>query len=72
MPAFGPISHKDLVYYFRKAGFRGPMPGTKHPIMIKDQLKVRIPNPHEGDISIGLLNRILKQAEISRTDWEKL
>ncbi len=72
MPKFGPISRADLIYYFRRSGFQGPLPGTKHPIMVKDQLKVRIPNPHEGDIGIGLLSRILKQAGISRSDWEAL
>jgi predicted RNA binding protein YcfA (HicA-like mRNA interferase family) len=72
MPRFGPISRSDLIYYFRKLGFDGPIPGTRHGIMVKDQLKIRIPNPHEGDISVGLLNRILKQANISRSDWEKL
>lgn len=33
---------------------------------------MRIPNPHQGDISRGLLTRILRQAGISREEWEKL
>ncbi|HYM19404.1 MAG TPA: type II toxin-antitoxin system HicA family toxin [Candidatus Kapabacteria bacterium] len=72
MPVVGPTSRNDLIYYFRKLGFQGPHPGTKHSIMVKGQLKVRIPNPHQGDISVGLLNRILKQAEIEKSVWEKL
>ncbi|MDQ3633618.1 MAG: type II toxin-antitoxin system HicA family toxin [Acidobacteriota bacterium] len=72
MPKINPIKHKDLVKNFRKLGFDGPFAGGKHPIMQKDSLTVTIPNPHRGDISKGFLIRILKQAEISRVDWENL
>lgn len=40
--------------------------------MIKDELKLTIPNPHKADISVGLLSRILRQANISREEWEAL
>ena len=40
--------------------------------MIRNELKLTIPNPHKGDISVGLLNRILRQANISREEWETL
>jgi predicted RNA binding protein YcfA (HicA-like mRNA interferase family) len=39
--------------------------------MIKKSIRLVIPNPHKGDISKDLLSRILKQANISREDWEK-
>lgn len=40
--------------------------------MIKDKLKLRIPNPHSsGDISYSLIKEILRQAGISIEDWEK-
>ena len=29
-------------------------------------------NPHQGDISRRLLERLLRQAEISRDEWESL
>jgi len=32
-------------------------------------LKLRVPNPHEGDISVSLLKEILRQAEISEDEW---
>ena len=35
-------------------------------------IKKYVPNPHQGEISRDLLTRILKQAGISREDWEKL
>jgi len=38
--------------------------------MKKDKLKLRIPNPHGGDISIQLLKLILKQAGIEEKQWD--
>lgn len=35
-------------------------------------LVLTIPNPHTGDIGIGLLSRILAQASISRAEWESV
>jgi predicted RNA binding protein YcfA (HicA-like mRNA interferase family) len=72
MPAFGPISRKDLVRYLRKMGFDGPYSGGKHQFMIKDDITLTIPNPHKGDIGRELLTRILRQAGISRKKWERL
>ena len=72
MPKFGPIKRPDLIYFLKRCGFIGPIHGTKHQVMINGIISVRIPNPHRGDISIDLLNRILKQAGISKQDWEKL
>lgn len=72
MPPFGPISRRDLVAALRGAGFDGPYSGGKHQFMIKDDLTLTIPNPHHGDIGRELLSRILRQAGISRTQWEEL
>jgi len=40
--------------------------------MVKGNLRLTLPNPHQGEISKDLLTRILKQAGISRSKWEKL
>ncbi|GAB4189053.1 MAG: hypothetical protein Fur006_30040 [Coleofasciculaceae cyanobacterium] len=72
MPSFGPISRRDLIAALRNAGFEGPYSGGKHQFMVRDSLRVRIPNPHQGDISRNLLARILKQAGIDREEWEDL
>jgi predicted RNA binding protein YcfA (HicA-like mRNA interferase family) len=72
MPRFGPSSRRDLIRYFRQLGFVGPIPGGCHQFLVKGELRVPIPNPHQGDISVGLLNRILQQAGISRDEWENL
>ena len=37
--------------------------------MVKDRLKVRIPNARTRDIGVGLLATILNQAHISREEW---
>jgi predicted RNA binding protein YcfA (HicA-like mRNA interferase family) len=72
MPPFGTIKRSDLVRYLRKLGFEGPYVGGKHQYMIKGQLRLAIPNPHEGDISRDLLARILRQAGIDREEWEQI
>ena len=72
MPRLGPIKRGDLIRYLRRAGFEEPVFSGGHAYMRGRGRKVRIPNPHQGDISEDLLHRILKQADISREDWEKL
>lgn len=37
--------------------------------MRRGDLTLIIPNPHQGDIGIGLLRRILHQAGISPQEW---
>jgi predicted RNA binding protein YcfA (HicA-like mRNA interferase family) len=64
------ISRKELVSKFRALGFTGPFSGGKHQFMVKGPHKIRIPNPHSGkDISGGLVKEILRQANISESDW---
>jgi len=36
----------------------------------KDRLSVRVPNPHQGDISVDLIKRILQISGIKQQDWE--
>lgn len=56
----GSLSRRELIRKLRALGFDGPFSGGKHQFMIKGQRKVRIPNPHGGDISSGLVNEIRK------------
>jgi len=72
MPAFGPIKRQDLIRYLKGMGFEGPYSGAKHQLMLKGRVRIRLPNPHEGDIGKELLARILRQAGVAREDWEKL
>jgi predicted RNA binding protein YcfA (HicA-like mRNA interferase family) len=72
MPPLGPVKRKDLVRYLRLSGFEGPYSGGRHQFMVKGDITVRIPNPHHGDVGRELLGKILRQAGISRNEWEKL
>jgi predicted RNA binding protein YcfA (HicA-like mRNA interferase family) len=72
MPVIGPIKRKDLIHFLKKLNFEGPYSGSKHQYMIKEKLVLTIPNPHQSDIGRELLIKILNQAKIPRTDWEKL
>lgn len=72
MLPFGPISRRDLVRYLRKAGFEGPYVGGKHQYMVKGELKLALPNPHQMDIGRGFLAKILQQAGIDQDEWEQL
>jgi predicted RNA binding protein YcfA (HicA-like mRNA interferase family) len=72
MPPVGPIKRRDLIRYLKSAGFEGPLPGTKHQAMQRGDVVIRLPNPHKGDIGPNLLLRILRQAGISRDDWDAL
>jgi len=53
----------------RELGFEGPYSGGRHPQMRRGNLTVVIPNPHDGEISVGFLTRLLRQAEITREEW---
>ena len=72
MPPLGPIKRKELIHYLRELGFDGPYAGGKHQYMIKGEIKLTVPNPHQSDISRDLLARILRQGGIDRSEWEKL
>lgn len=72
MPPVGPISRRDLIANFHKLGWSGPQTGSKHAYMSKGGRDQRIPNPHHSDISTPMLREILRQANISRAEWERL
>lgn len=58
MPPFGPINRRDLIRCLKDLGFDGPYSVGKHQYMVRDELKLTIPNPHSGDISQSLLNNL--------------
>lgn len=72
MPPFGPVKRRDLIRFLSKAGFQGPFSGGRHQFMVRGEITLRVPNPHQGDISRDLLSRLLKQAGLSRREWEAL
>ncbi len=72
MPPIGPIKRADPIRHLRQSGLTGPRSGASHEYMQRGQLKVPLPNPHRGDISVNLLLRILQRAGVSREEWERL
>lgn len=68
MPPFGPISRADLIRALRALGF----PGGRHAFMVRGERRLAIPNQHRGVIGANLLGRILRQASVSREEWESV
>ena len=56
----------------KRLGFRGPFAGGKHEYFVRGAIRLAIPNPHQSDIDPPLLNQILKEAGISRDDWDRV
>lgn len=72
MPPLGPTKRRDLIRYLRELGFEGPYLGGRHEYVVKEDLRLVLPNPHRGDIGRDLLARILRQASVDREEWERL
>jgi hypothetical protein len=43
----------------------------EHEFMVKGNLVLTIPNPHKGDIGPDLMATVLRQAGITRQQWER-
>lgn len=69
MSRLTPVSWRDLVKRLHELGFKDPYAGGRHPQMLRGDVTVIIPNPHEGDISVSLLSRLLRQAGVSCEEW---
>jgi len=72
MPVFAPIKRRELIRALARLGFEGPYSGGKHQFMVRGEITVRVPNPHGGDVGQELLARILRQAGVSRKEWEQV
>lgn len=72
MPPWRVTKRRDLIAGLRKLGFDGPFSGGKHEFMRRGTLVLTIPNPHRGDIGVGLLRIVLDEAGITRKQWEAI
>jgi predicted RNA binding protein YcfA (HicA-like mRNA interferase family) len=70
MPRLSPVSWRDFVRRLQTLEFEGPYGGGKHLYMVKGDLVLTIPNPHREEIGVDLLTRLLRQAGISREEWD--
>lgn len=66
-----PVDRTELIKRLRRLGWEGPRSGGVHSFMVKGRHKIRIPNPHQGDIGLDILTTILRQAGISRDEWHR-
>lgn len=69
MTRLKPVSWREFVQRMRELGFEGPYAGGRHPQMRRGSVTVIIPNPHDGEISVGFLTRLIRQAGITREEW---
>jgi predicted RNA binding protein YcfA (HicA-like mRNA interferase family) len=70
MPPWRPLKRRELVAALRRLGFEGPFSGGKHEFMVRGDVVLTIPNPHRGDIRVALLKILLREAGITRAEWE--
>ena len=69
MSKLSPTSWSNRVKKLKKFGFESPFRGGKHPYMVKGDLVLTLPNPHRKEISVDLLMKILKQANVEKNLW---
>ena len=67
-----PIKHREMVRRLRVLGWAGPYQKGKHPFMVKGETRLTIPNPHSGDLDWSLTKRLLRSAEISPDQWDRV
>lgn len=72
MPRLGTIKRRELVAALRRLGYSGPYAGGRHEFMLRGSVSITIPNPHGSDIGPNLLAKVLRQAGITREEWEVL
>ena len=72
MPRIKPVSRQDLIHRLKELEFQGPYSGGKHEFMLRGEHRIILPNPHRSEISVDLLTRFLRQAGVTRSEWEKL
>ncbi|MEO7191988.1 MAG: type II toxin-antitoxin system HicA family toxin [Vicinamibacterales bacterium] len=70
MPPWAPTKRRELIRGLRQLGFTGPFSGGHHQFMTRGDVVLTIPNPHRNDIGVRLLSVILRQAGVSRKEWE--
>jgi len=72
MPRLVPVSRRELIRRLVALGFDGPYTGGRHEFLLRGDMRLILPNPHRGEISVDLLTRLLRQARITREEWESV
>jgi predicted RNA binding protein YcfA (HicA-like mRNA interferase family) len=72
MPPLVPVSRRELIRRLQTLGFEGPYTGGRHELMLRRDRRLILPNPHREDIGVALLARLLRQAGVTREEWQAL
>jgi predicted RNA binding protein YcfA (HicA-like mRNA interferase family) len=67
-----PTSRRELIRRLKLLGFSGPYSGGRHEFMLRRERRLTLPNPHRTEISTDLLARILRQAGVTRQEWDSV
>ena len=68
-----PERPREVIRKLRTLGFQGPFGGGKHLVMRHPDSRVKISIPvHGGDIPVGTLRAIVRQAGASPEEWLRL
>ena len=70
MARLSPVSRREFIRRRRDLGFDGPYIGGSHEFMLRADRRLILPNPHRQTVSADLLTRLLRQASITREEWE--
>lgn len=70
MARLSPVSRRQLIQRLKKLGFEGPYAGGRHEFMLRGETRLILPNPHRGVVSADLLMHLLRQAGITREEWQ--
>ena len=63
------VKRTDLIARLKQLGFAGPFSGGKHQFLVRESVRLTLPNPHASEIGPALLARILQQARLTRDEW---
>ena len=72
MTKLRPVSRREMIKRLKNLGFDGPFSGGRHQFLVRADVRLVLPNPHRGEIGVDLLSRILRQAGISRDQWQEV
>ena len=70
MARLSPVSRREFIRRLRDLGFDGPYTGGRREFMLRADRRLILPNPHRQTVSADLLTRLLRQAGITRQEWE--
>lgn len=65
-----PVTRREFIRRLLRLGFDGPFAGGRHEFLVRNEIRLILPNPHRTQISVGLLTRLLVQGGVTRDEWE--